>query len=163
MSLVFSYWNLAEELRLCVCTALEAESLCGCPCRTCIIVGPAAADDCCEGQLWVSIDRVYPFGNFPKSASEAIICFAPLAVVLSVGILRCAPVIKEDGTPPTCDELSESAMNVYEDARIILEQGICCLQTKHRHRKFTVLDQTFLGPGGGCVGSLTKFAVELLD
>lgn len=152
----------AEEIRACVCAALE-ETECGCPCRNGITVGETAWDDCCAGQLWVAVERVYPMRNFPEQELGVITCGADYAADFVIGHLLCAPTVKDDGSAPTAPEIATSAAKVYEAAFAILNSLACCLLVAHRHRKFRILEQRFLGPEGGCVGSQTRFTLELID
>jgi hypothetical protein len=157
------FWLLAEEIKDCICVALEAESTCPCPCRACVIVGDPAWDDCCEGQLTVGLNRLYVHDNFPSAAVGPIFCFSPLAGDFTVTLLRCAPTVKDDGTLPTCDELSESARQIYSELYISMRALICCLAAKKRAAKFLIRDAVTVGPDGGCVGFQIRFTVELPD
>lgn len=156
-------WLLAEEIKDCICIALEAEALCGCPCRTCVIVGDPVWDDCCEGQLTISVPRLFVHDNFPLTSTGPIFCASPLAGDFSITLLRCAPAVKDDGTPPTCDELSESARQILTEMYIALRALICCLAAKKRAAKFVIREAVTVGPEGGCVGFTIRFTVELPD
>jgi hypothetical protein len=156
-------FDLADEVLLCVCTALEEESDCPCPCRVCVVAGPPSWDDCCEGQLTANIDRIYVHDNFPLAATGPVFCFSPLAADFSITLLRCAPAVNEDGTAPPCSALSDSARQTYTEMYIAMRAVICCLADKKRALKFIMRDSTIVGPNGGCVGFQIRFTAELPD
>src|SRR6266542_4242153 len=113
-------FNIAEELRTCICLALEADGTCGCPCRNCVIVGTPAFDNCCpDGQLTVNLQRLFVHDNFPSRMVGPIFCSSPLAAEFVVTYITCAPTIKDDGSAPSCDELSASALNLYTDLYVV--------------------------------------------
>lgn len=128
-----------------------------------MVVGDPAFDDCCEGQLTISLNRLYVHDNFPSAAAGPVFCSTPLAGDFTVTLLRCAPTVKDDGTPPTCDELSESARQILSEFYITFRAIICCLAAKKRNQKFLMRDSTTIGPDGGCVGFSIRFTAELPD
>lgn len=156
-------WNTAEELRDCICIALNDHGTCPCPCRTCVIVGQPAFDDCCEGQLTVSLERIFVHDNFPQRMSGPIFCSSPLAAEFSVTYIVCAPLVKDDGTPPSCEELSASALNLYTDLYVIYRALICCLAQSKRKRKFVMADASPITPDGGCQGFTISITIEIED
>lgn len=156
-------WNTAEEIRACVCDALATEGTCGCPCRTCVIVGTPAFDDCCDGQLTVSLQRLYVHDNFPNRLQTPVFCAAPLAAEYLITYIRCAPVVKDDGRAPTCDELSASALSIYTDLYVVERALICCLQAAKRRRKFVMADASTISPQGGCQGFEISLTIEIED
>lgn len=156
-------WNTAEEIRLCVCLALNEDGSCGCPCRTCVVYGNPVFDDCCEGQLTVNFVRLYVHDNFPERASGPVFCATPLAAEYKVTYVRCAPVVKDDGSPPSCDELSDSALSMLIDAYVVYRALICCLQQARRKRKFLINDLTPISPEGGCYGFEITITIEIED
>lgn len=156
-------WNTAEFLRACVCTTLTSEGSCGCPCRSCVIVGRAVFDDCCEGQLTVSLQRLYVHGNFPGREQNPIFCSSPLAAEYLITYVRCAPVIKDNLTAPTCDEISASALSLYTDLYVSERGIICCLSQAKRKRKFVMADSTLITPDGGCYGYEIRLTIEIED
>lgn len=155
--------DTAQFILDCVCAALDAESSCPCPCRACVVAGPPVWDDCCEGQLTVSLENLFVHENFPARAAGPIFCFSPLAGDFLIQLLRCAPVVRDDGTPPSCPELSDSACQIYTDLYIALRALICCLAVAKRQRKFLIRDARVVGPDGGCIGFEIRLTVELHD
>lgn len=156
-------WNTAEEIRVCICNTLTTEGTCGCPCRSCVIVGTPVFDDCCEGQLTVSLQRVFVHDNFPQRAAGPIFCTSPLAAEFLVTYVRCAPVVRDDGTAPSCDELSASALGIYTDLYVVERGLICCLSAAKRKRKFLMADATMVSPQGGCHGFEIRLTIEIED
>lgn len=156
-------YNTAEEIRACICNTLNTEGTCGCPCRTCVIVGTTVFDDCCEGQLTVSLQRLYVHGEFPAREIGPIFCSTPLAAEFLITYVRCAPVVKNDGTPPSCDELSASALGIYTDLYVVERGLICCLAQAKRKRKFVMGDATPVTPDGGCQGFEIRLTIEIED
>lgn len=158
------FHTFAQQVLDCVCAALNLESDCNCPCRRAVVVGPPAWDNCCDdGQLTIHLERLYVHENFPFPASGPVFCLAPLAADYVVTLLRCAPVIKDDGTPPTSQELSDSAKQILTDMYITEQAIICCLAAKKRHQKFVMRESNTVGPDGGCVGFTIRFTTELMD
>lgn len=156
-------WNTAEEIKTCVCNTLTAEGSCGCPCRSCVIVGQPVFDDCCEGQLTVSLQRVFVHDNFPVRAIGPVFCSTPLAAEFLITYLQCAPVVKDDGRAPSCDELSDSALKLYSDLYVVERGIICCLSQARRKRKFIMADATLITPTGGCHGFEIRLTIEIED
>jgi hypothetical protein len=154
-------WNLLEELRVCVCLALD-ETECLCPCYTMVAVGDVIIDNCCEGFLYVTADRIYPTESFPVQDTGPVACSNPLAVDITVGILRCAPIMTENGDFPTPQEISDAAKITYTDAFVATTALICCLAATKRSRQFSMRGTTFVGPDT-CQGVEISLTVELTN
>ena len=158
------FWLTGQVVLDCVCTSLTAESECGCPCRKGVVLGQPVWDSCCpDGQLTIFLDRVYVHANFPAQEAGPIFCSSPLAGEFTVQLIRCVPTVKDDGTPPTMEELSESARKIYQDMYIAYKSVICCLAASKRYRKFVMRDARTVGPQGGCAGFEIRFGIELHD
>ncbi|WP_433341741.1 hypothetical protein [Streptomyces sp. CA-253872] len=178
--------EVAEAVLGCVCAALDAaredgvEGALGCPCRACVIPGTAAWDGCdggcgpdtgAPGQLTVSVARVFPAGEgFPTvdtSVQNLRGCKPPplTAVELVITLLRCAPTQDEGMCPPSCEELRDAATAVYVDASTVYSALWCCLPglspNPRRPRRFTIGQQTVIGPQGGCVGLEQRVTIAL--
>lgn len=155
---------LAQEILGCVCAALDSDSDCVCPCRTYVAHGQVAYDDCCEGQLWIAVDRLFLYETFPTPTTRPVTCNPTLGADMSIGILRCAPTPTSDGRAPTFMQLDTSSSQTLREGTIIMSSLICCLlQNGPRHRRFTIGSQVPIGPTGGCIGTLTRFSVELVS
>ena len=161
--------DLASQLLIglldCVCTALNASSNpCKCPCRKFINVGETVWDDCCpDGQLWVSMERTFTYEKFPIASAYPTGCQSPLAADVVVGLIRCAPTADAQGNPPTPDNYTNNAINMYADAQAIYQGLICCLLPTRKCQEFAMGAQRFIGPRGGCVGVETRLTIQLTD
>lgn len=175
--------DLAKQVLACVCAALEdtaatIEGQPGCPsCGTCVVPGQAAFDRCedpCSGdtgQLSVGLARVYPSTTTTFPAEDRQVrdlreCVPPpvTAVELVVTLLRCAPTPTDDGCPPSCEELEESARILHVDAATVYSALLCCVPATgggRRGRKFVLGGQRTIGPQGGCVGIEQRVTVAL--
>lgn len=153
----------AQEVLDCVCTALTDESECPCPCRVSVVFGRPVWDECCDGQLTAFVENIYVHDNFPARMTGPIFCSSPLAGDFVIQLIRCVPTVKDDGTPPTPLELSESARKIYQEMYISYRAIICCLVAAKRHRKFVMREATTVGPQGGCAGFEIRFSIELPD
>ena len=157
------FWLVAEEALQCVCTAL-ADTACGCPCRACVVFGPPVWDQCCDGgQLTTFLERVYVAKSFPSAETGQITCSAPLAGDFVIQLLRCVPTVAEDGTPPSCQAISDSAKSIYTDMYVAFRAIICCLAAYKKLRTFTIREARPVGPQGGCAGFEIRFTIELVD
>lgn len=185
----YSVHDLAEAVLGCVCAALDAavadgvEGALGCPCRACVIPGVVAWDGCdalegCggqaggpPGQLTVSVRQIHPstLDRFPAmdtSVQGVRGCTPPplTAAELIITLLRCAPVMDEDGCPPTCEELTAAARAVHVDMATVYSALWCCLPglgPGRRPLRFVMGAQTVIGPQGGCVGLEQRVTVAL--
>jgi hypothetical protein len=162
----------AKELLDCACEALGDANVSpyGCPERACVYNGgvEVAFDDCCVGQLWVSWGRTYPTSSFPVELSDRDLtaCLAHgtyLATDFEVGIIRCAPTLDEQGNPPSCEAIEQSALQMHHEARVILRAVTCCMKEwtadTARPRYGIWREQVPAGDGGLCVGSVLKVTV----
>ena len=156
---------VAERLRDCLCNLLE-DSL---PTKCCCIWYGSEVpwDDCSaeggrEGQSWVRIVDVYPTDQFPRQATVSNRCGAHdgWAVVLELGVLRCAPAPAANGRLPGCDANTAAAEKAAHDAHLMRRAIMCC--------DWREPDQTFLmgrwqpiGADGGCHGGVTQVTVHV--
>ena len=180
----------AQNLLECVCAGLsrlptDVPGLAGCPCRSCVVPGAVAADGCdtdCAtpptgeypGQLSVSVIRLYSSdrATFPREAQtihDGKQCVPPpvTAVELAVTVYRCAPLPTDQGCPPTCEQLSDSAMQLHADMLAVQTAVLCCYSatdtTRRNGRRFVLGQSRTLGPQGGCVGLEQRVTVALDD
>lgn len=151
---------LAQEILGCICAALDSDSECLCPCNKFVAHGQVTYDFCCPGQLWVAVDRLFVYDNFPQASSGPVTCTPALGAEMSVGLLRCAPTLNEAGKPPTAEQLDAASQTALREGMIVLSSLICCLiENGPRARRFSIGGQSPLS--GGCLGSITRFSVEL--
>lgn len=151
-------WPVAVALRSHIRVALRT-AIGGAPASCAVVPGrDVAIDDCCTGQAWVRIVRVYPTtaGGFPNPRD------APLgescddgvfwAVELGAGSARCAPSADDYGRAPGDDELEDAARVLADDAGRIRRAVLEDLPGVGLVDEVFVGEQTSVGPSGGCVG-----------
>lgn len=180
----------ASSLLACACTALsrlptEVPGLAGCPCRSCVVPGLVAADGCdtnCgtlepgefPGQLTVSVIRLYSSdrAQFPREVQavrDLRDCPMPQVTVveLAVTLFRCIPGMNNAGCPPTCEQLSASAMQLHADMLAIQQAVLCCYAatdtTRPRGRRYVMGQSRPIGPSGDCIGLEQRVSVALDD
>lgn len=186
----------SEDLLNCVCQGLariptEVPGLAGCPCRSCVVPGTPAADGCgtntCAplpdgqfpGQLTVHVIRIYATErqDFPRESAardastvrDGKNCMPPptTAVELAVTLYRCIPGLTKEGCPPSCEDLSASAMQLHVDMLNIQQSVLCCYSgtdTTRRHgRRYVLGPSRTVGPQGDCVGIEQRVTVALDD
>lgn len=132
---------------------------CGDVNRACLIVpGEIAWDECDCGQLAQSITQTYPSNNFPVPViDQRQTPCGPQMLVVSVlaSIVRCVPIISDNGASPSCVALEDSAIQLECD-RQMLRTGVTChlrsLRDNYRIHDFTVGNATSIGPQGACAG-----------
>lgn len=128
--------------------------------------GTDAAGNACQGQLTVRVSNVFPTAVFPNPRQDAIPVGgvdgdgSSWAVELEVAVLRCAPVMDEDGLPPSIADQQSSALTVMGDAALIRQAVTGFAISRDQAHIFGQYSP--LGPEGGCVGSgvLCTFLVE---
>ncbi|MGC4947699.1 hypothetical protein ACLQ2N_16075 [Streptomyces sp. DT224] len=181
----YSIHDLTEAVLGCVCAALESTAATvdgqpGCPsCRACVVPGQVAWDSCDDpcgneasgGQLTVSVARIYPSSELGFPAEDRTVqgvrgCMPPgvTALELVVTLLRCAPTFTEQGCPPSCEDLSETARALHVDMVTVYNALLCCLpgtEQRRRGRRFVMGAQRTVGPEGGCVGLEQRVTVAL--
>jgi hypothetical protein len=151
-------WPIAVGLRAAIRDALH-DAVGGAPASCAVVPGrDVAIDDCCAGQAWVRIVRVYPstVAEFPNPRTTAIGggCDDGVfwAVELGAGTARCAPSADDYGNPPTDELLEEAALALADDAARIRRALLVDLAGADAVDDVFVADQTSVGPSGGCVG-----------
>jgi hypothetical protein len=146
-----------------------ADTPAGPPERGCLIVpGAIAADGCDCGQLALTVVRKYPSIVFPVEATvdeSSAACPPPiLAGVVTVSLLRCVPGMADDGTPPSCDALSEAAISQDIDDATIRRTLACYLRElsdQGRILGYVIGATTAVGPEGNCAGSDTTVTIGI--
>lgn len=157
-------YTLALELLAECVTALNDTSN-GAPARSYVAEGIPAHDNCCEGQLTVSIVRRYASTTFPQIDDRPAACSGPYLVVdFAIEAVRCAPVQDDNLNPPTVEALLASARQVEIDARAIWQAVRCWLyEERGRPMESLVGLQDSITPEGGCVGTRLAVSVGVLD
>jgi len=116
-------------------------------------------DLCCTGLGYVTLgDTWASSASFPEQdiVRQANTVCAPPAwgQTVKMGIVRCVPVMGEQGSMPTCQEYTDAhTQNVYDS--ISLRRAACCLrtwvQTNMLGMSVVIQRQTQGPPLGGCV------------
>lgn len=86
------------------------------------------ADECCDGLAWVRVGQIQPTDGSSNPYSEMRNTPIPTpghSIVLEVGVLRCAPVLDEQGNAPSADEYTEAALAAAFD-RQSLRMAVLC-------------------------------------
>lgn len=147
-------WPALTELVTCLCSTIEERGLpdlCFCG----LVPGEQVAWDYVgasggDGMAWVRLMNVYPSTTFPTTDSTLRSCASPLAAQVELGILRCAPMPGDDGTPPSMAAQWEATRLQMADMRALYAAVKCCYA---KHKDAMVLGQYApAGPAGGVVG-----------
>lgn len=157
-------FDVAAMILACATVSLDDTTSAGAPARRYVAIGLPAHDDCCEGQLTVSLVRHYTSMSFPTQDTVQVQCGMPyVAIDLNVEIIRCAPTLDNLGRPPTIGEINASSQLVAIDALAVWNGVACCLQTRREVDDWaSVMRETqYITPGGGCVGSRLFITVGL--
>jgi len=134
-------------LSACLCETLEQRGA-GRVCRCEVAPGAEVALDACDcdgdrcGQAWVRLVSAFPSSSLPEPDIDAR-CTAPLAYVVEVGAVRCAPVADDDE-----GVVLGTTLGQYDDMDAMRYALQCCFTDGEQ-----VLGQYEpYGPQGGCVG-----------
>lgn len=171
---------LQAMLLECVCATLDAaqttvEGYPGCPPCKYPTSGEPAHDSCCGcgGQLNTWIERVYPYATFPDIDDGTIgrgfgQCGPPkgFAADLVVSVLRCAPSMNDDGSPPSPTAMAENAWITAVDLQTALTGIVCCLDElvlprRRRPYRYVLGEGRINTPEGGCVAVEARVTVDL--
>lgn len=135
-------------LQQCVCEEIEKRglpSVCFCG----VVPGSTAVLDFAEeGMAWVRLNTAAPSIVFPSQDQSLRSCGAPLAYQFEVGIVRCAPTLDDDGSPPTLEEQFEATRLQMADMEAIRAAIQCCLPNASK----ILNSYTPYGPQGGALG-----------
>lgn len=162
--------NIVLEALCDMLTAYEVP-----PVECCIGFGEhPPQDDCCigeqpdplpdlDGQAWITIGDTYPVSTFPARLETVERCpRTEMAQQYVVGVYRCAPVMGENGEPPSCEELDAAAFRQTQDAQIIRKAIRCAMAAMPRTR-YLLTTGSPLPPRGGCMGYAQTLLVALDD
>lgn len=139
----------------CLCAELEKSGLdLGCECLLVHgavenIAPPAVG----KGIAWVGLSSIFPSKSFPSPDTSTTNCPAPLAAIITVGVLRCYAV-KAAGESP-------QEMLLYMDKQMAdmaaMRRAIVCCNGDFED---IVLGQyTPLGPQGGVYGGTWSLSI----
>jgi hypothetical protein len=157
-------WHqLAVLLNAAIYNALPAGAR---PCRSGVVPGAIAWDDCTCGILATSWSMTFLTDVFP-SESNTIQgnCDAPEeASEFVMQLIRCAPGPTDSGQPPTPATLQAAALLMATDGNI-MERAVaallCALKDDGTIWDYLVGRRTAQGPQGMCVGSELRVTIGL--
>lgn len=130
------------------------------PERSHVIAGlPIVWDECCNGQLTVSVDTGYQTKEFPLIDTQAWPCnTANLGVTLLVQLLRCAPSSDDNGHPPPAAALEATARQAYVDALRIRRAMCRCFDSRD-----ALIEPFDFTADGGCIAVEARVTALLLN
>lgn len=152
---------LASQVLETVATGLADAGLVV-PARRYVADGNAVAWDC--EQLVVSVDSTQGYeGNVAAEQLGPAFAMALRAATLGVWIVRPAPALDDEGTPPPADEIDANAQVVLQDPMVTLE----CLWRAHAAgelgscKGLAFQRWQAIGPSGGLTGGVLRLNVDL--
>jgi hypothetical protein len=122
-----------------------------------VAAGAIAWDTCC-GMLVAAPERIYRSDTFPGESSTVICESGDLTLDMLVLLLRCVPVLDDQGNPPAPEAMDEAYGAILRDAAIIWNALAGPLPEGWLRAN---LNQMFLGAEGGCIGVETRVTIGL--
>lgn len=86
--------------------------------------GPVAFD--CE-LFAVEVTRVYR-GLPNQQDAQASKCGGPRSADISLWVVRCVPMLEENGNPPSGDEIQASALQILTDGELLFRAAIAAVE-----------------------------------
>lgn len=129
------------------------------PCRASVAPGGVVAWDYCDrgcsngldGQLWGNLQSVQQIPDPSGSASSRC---GDFTFTGEIGIVRCMATVKDDGRPPSVDQLIADADRQAVDGDAVWSALACCSERSEEVKDLVVESWRPLGPQGGCGGSI---------
>lgn len=116
-------------------------------------------DECRCGLAWVRIVRFYPTDTFPAESETWSPCGpAGWAVVLEMGVLRCAPV-GDAATLPTDEEWRNAIHLQMMDAAAMRKAVDCCFGLQIESETLVLGSWEERPPEGACMGGTQQITV----
>lgn len=152
---------------LLVCLENEVAKVPSPPHSVCLRPGSQVAllvsqhhDECCEGLAWVRLAQIYPASEFPAADETVMKCPTGWAVVVEIGVARCAPVGDENDLP-SCDDWTAVTNHTTADAAA-LRRTLMRFRAMDEHRFTQVVPGTWepMNTEGGCVGGAMTLTVQ---
>jgi hypothetical protein len=174
INLTVSPSAIVTGIGACLVEALE-QTPAGVPCRQCLLIPSATIPwdgcDCdCDvpGQVAQAITSVYSAETFPAQFAGSWRQCGPHFTVVNVtaSVIRCVPVLSEQGVPPSClDELA-AAVTLENDRTAVRQALACCLAELATGmpatvRAWSIGPSTTVGESGGCAGVETTYQFSL--
>jgi hypothetical protein len=144
------------ELNACLCAEITSSGLPE-PCVCELLPGGDVAFDYCTecddgrcGQAWVRLVAAYPSQVLGEPDTTGN-CATRLSYTLEVGIIRCAPLPGNDGSPPSVDaQLSATRLQLADMQA--MRRAIACCMGADVDRDYILEPYTPYPVLGGCVG-----------
>ena len=141
---------------------LVADALPNCPARRYVSDGPMLAWDC--EQVAVTVESVYGHqGNVASAQVDPVQCLRMSGAVLGVWVVRCAPTMDDDGTPPAAVTIDTNAAVVLGDPIVMLDALTAGLRSGAWLGAYGLAfeEWTGIGPEGGLTGGVLRVRVDL--
>lgn len=155
----------------CVVDAL-GQTPAGAPCRQCLLLPTATIPwdgcDCeCEqapGQVAQAITSIWSSDQFPTQFVGNFKQCGPHFTVVQVllSVVRCVPVLNEQGVPPSCADELAAAITLENDRTAVRQALACCLADLAAAlpptiRAYNIGPTVTVGESGGCAGVETVY------
>lgn len=166
---------LGQQVLNCICTTLDGikattgfTTYPGCPTNACVTFGTTPPMDLIDadcGMLRVAIGAIYPSAAFPRQDQNLVDCIPKTIVCeVHVNLYRCVPTIHENGSPPSCTEVTAMADTLSADMLGMMAAMRCCVPTAnggHRQRRVRVTRISNIPETGGIGGTNMTALVDL--
>lgn len=151
-------WPILVSLQQCLCDEMNRAGVDSVECFCGVLPGALVTHDFPDGMAWVRLSQSYTSTNITDQARTLSNCALPIAGVIEIGIVRCAPSPGRSGTPPTVLQQFEATRLQMADMAIMRRAVVCCFgQSKDFSAQLS--GYTPFGPQGGLVGgSWTLYA-----
>ena len=150
------------ELLGCLCDELES-TLGGPVCWCGLWHGDPVPWDYCDGceggkcgMAYARVVGAFPYDSFPTPAIDQY-CRKPLGYAIEVGVLRCFPIMDEDGSLPTPGVISDAVLIDYDDIEAMRRALLCCASggVEIWLGEYVAVNE------GGCAGGTWTAAINL--
>lgn len=144
------------------------------PCSVMVLSGAAAVvdrgldegEDCC-GQLWVRLVNLYPSSAFPEPDGGVHREHLSWAVVIELGLVRPAPIVREvngQAVLPTATEEQDAAAVALVDGAVLREALLNRYREHIGDEDVAVVLGAFtpFGPDGGVVGGVLTATIQVV-
>jgi hypothetical protein len=153
-------WSSA--MLTCVCEALTEMGQ-GPTCWCGLWPGAEVAWDYCGecsddgkcGMAYIRQDIAFPYSSFPFADSDTS-CKRPIAYRFEIGVIRCMPVMNEEGELPSVDEVMATTLGMMADQHALL----CAIRECKGTGLVAIEGWTPFGPESGCVGGAWAIYVD---
>jgi hypothetical protein len=115
-----------------------------------------------------AITSVFSSETFPANfAGNWRRCGPHYAVVnVTVSVVRCVPVLSEEGVPPSCPDELAAALTLENDRTAVRQALACCLHelataTPPTIRGYNIGPSVTVGESGGCAGVETTYQLQI--